>query len=170
MLLHITDSIKAMGPVWATWAFPIERFCGLLLLPAIKSHCFPYANLDQFVTEGAQLLQIKLTANLQEVLAFRPQKHAIQGQFMHDSCKYFKVHKFTAQGSHYVLEQIQHMFYYLHIARIAWMPLSSTKSVLRWQPNLTLLLQWCDHACRRLKLVCGVKSVVLMVILCMHPC
>ena len=98
-LLHITDSIKDTGTVWATWAFPIERFCGLLL-PAIKSHRFPYANLEQFVTKGTQLLQIKLTRDLQEVLALRPQKHAIQGQFTHDSCKYFKVHKFTAPRVH----------------------------------------------------------------------
>jgi hypothetical protein len=27
-LLHIADAIKAMGPVWATWAFPTERACG----------------------------------------------------------------------------------------------------------------------------------------------
>ena len=66
-LLHIADSIKAIGPVWATWAFPIEHFCGSLL-PAVKSRCFPYASLDRHVTEGAQLLQIKLAHNLCEVL------------------------------------------------------------------------------------------------------
>ncbi|KAL1684480.1 hypothetical protein GGG16DRAFT_68216, partial [Schizophyllum commune] len=27
-LLHIADSIEAMGPVWTYWAFPMERFCG----------------------------------------------------------------------------------------------------------------------------------------------
>ncbi|EJU00878.1 hypothetical protein DACRYDRAFT_53539 [Dacryopinax primogenitus] len=29
-LLHIADCIEWVGPIWSTWAFPIERFCGLL--------------------------------------------------------------------------------------------------------------------------------------------
>lgn len=89
-LLHIADSIKATGPVWTTWAFPIERFCGSLL-PAVKSRRFPYASLDRHVTEGAQLLQIKLARNLQEALDLRPQKHAIQGQLSHSSCECFAI-------------------------------------------------------------------------------
>jgi hypothetical protein len=93
-LLHITDSIKAVGPVWATWAFPIERFCGSLL-PAVKSRRFPYASLDRHVTEGAQLLQIKLARNLHEALDLRPQKRAIQGQFAHPSCKCFEISQFS---------------------------------------------------------------------------
>jgi hypothetical protein len=89
-LLHIADSIKAIGPVWTTWAFPIERFCGSLL-PAVKSRRFPYASLDRHVTEGAQLLQIKLARDLHEVLDLRPQKRAVQGQFLHPSCEYFAI-------------------------------------------------------------------------------
>jgi len=88
-LLHIADSIETAGPVWATWAFPIERFCGSLL-PTIKSRRFPYASLDRHVTEAAQLLQIKVTRGLQEALDLRPQKHAVQGQFSHPSCMVLK--------------------------------------------------------------------------------
>src|SRR5713226_5544773 len=29
-LLHIPDQIRWMGPCWTTWAFPIERQCGVL--------------------------------------------------------------------------------------------------------------------------------------------
>jgi hypothetical protein len=76
--------------MWATWAFPIKRFCGSLL-PAVKSRRFLYASLDRHVTEGAQLLQIKLARNLCEVLDLRPQKRAIQGQFTHPSCKCFVI-------------------------------------------------------------------------------
>ena len=87
-LLHIADSIKATGPVWTTWAFPIERFCRLLL-PAVKSRRFPYASLDRHVIEGAQLLQIKLAHNLQEALDLQPHKCAVQGQLSHSSCRCF---------------------------------------------------------------------------------
>ncbi|THH16136.1 hypothetical protein EW146_g4451 [Bondarzewia mesenterica] len=44
-LLHIADSIEACGPVWAYWAFPMERYCSLIR-PAIKSRKHPFASLD----------------------------------------------------------------------------------------------------------------------------
>ncbi|KAF8152539.1 hypothetical protein B0H34DRAFT_617335, partial [Crassisporium funariophilum] len=53
-LLHIGLGIKSADPVWAYWAFPMERFCGNLL-PAIKNHCSPYVNIDNFITDCAQL-------------------------------------------------------------------------------------------------------------------
>ncbi|EPS95241.1 hypothetical protein FOMPIDRAFT_20425, partial [Fomitopsis schrenkii] len=57
-LLHIADYIKAAGPVWASWAFPMERFCGRLQ-PAIRSRRFPYANMDRHVLAVARLDHIK---------------------------------------------------------------------------------------------------------------
>ncbi|KIK15584.1 hypothetical protein PISMIDRAFT_31021 [Pisolithus microcarpus 441] len=35
-LLHVADSIEATGPVWTSWSFPIEHFCGQLQ-PVIRS-------------------------------------------------------------------------------------------------------------------------------------
>jgi len=67
-LLHIADSIKAMGPVWCYWAFPMERYCGSLQ-PAIRSRRFPYASIDHYVVEDAQLTQIKIVYNCAEELA-----------------------------------------------------------------------------------------------------
>ncbi|KZP17762.1 hypothetical protein FIBSPDRAFT_746448, partial [Athelia psychrophila] len=58
-LLHITDGIDACGPVWAYWAFPMERFCGALQ-PAIKSRCYPFASLDRYVVTTAQLSQLQM--------------------------------------------------------------------------------------------------------------
>lgn len=43
-LLHVTDSIKNTGPCWATWQFPMERVCGMLL-PLAKSRLHPYKNI-----------------------------------------------------------------------------------------------------------------------------
>ena len=86
-LLHIADGIEANGPVWAYWAFPMERFCGLLL-PCIKSRRFPYANIDSYVTAVAQLSQIKNRYNLHEELALKPAPSAAaQGQFSTAECK-----------------------------------------------------------------------------------
>ncbi|KDQ53412.1 hypothetical protein JAAARDRAFT_137326 [Jaapia argillacea MUCL 33604] len=70
-LLHIADSIEASGPVWVSWAFPMERYCGYLQ-PAIKSRCFPYACIDQHVLNLARLAHIKLVYNLKQELSLKP--------------------------------------------------------------------------------------------------
>lgn len=43
-LLHVADSIRNTGPCWATWQFPMERICGMLL-PMAKSRLHPYKNI-----------------------------------------------------------------------------------------------------------------------------
>ncbi|RDB22210.1 hypothetical protein Hypma_010657 [Hypsizygus marmoreus] len=82
-LLHIADSIKAAGPVWCYWAFPMERYCGKLQ-PAIRSRRFPFAALDRYVLEEAQLTQIKVIYDLVEELSLRPPPSTFQG-FRHPS-------------------------------------------------------------------------------------
>lgn len=84
-LLHITDSIVAMGPVWCYWAFPMERYCGSLQ-PAIQSRRFPYASLDRYVTENAQLTQIGVIYNISEELTLRPPRDSIRGSYKEPSC------------------------------------------------------------------------------------
>ncbi|KAF9003707.1 hypothetical protein BDZ89DRAFT_901513, partial [Hymenopellis radicata] len=59
-ILHIADMIEIVGPMWAYWAFPTERYCGRLQ-PAIKSRHYPFASIDNYVTLSAQLSQIKVT-------------------------------------------------------------------------------------------------------------
>ncbi|EPS98274.1 hypothetical protein FOMPIDRAFT_1126871 [Fomitopsis schrenkii] len=67
-LLHISDYIKAAGPVWASWAFPMERFCGYLQ-PTIRSRRFPYANIDRHILAVARLDHIKKVYSAEESLA-----------------------------------------------------------------------------------------------------
>jgi hypothetical protein len=69
-LLHIADYIEAAGPVWCTWAFPMERFCGSLQ-PAIKSRRFPYASIDNYLVDSAHLMIIKLQYDLADELSLR---------------------------------------------------------------------------------------------------
>lgn len=66
-LLHIANNIEAMGPVWCYWAFPMERFCGLLLR-ANKSWRYPYSSINRQVLQLSQLLQIKLIYGLTKEL------------------------------------------------------------------------------------------------------
>jgi hypothetical protein len=85
-LLHIADYIKAVGPVWASWAFPMERFCGLLQ-PSIKSRRFPYASIDKYVINAARLSQCKIIYNIANELSLtHPCGAGVQGQFLTDKC------------------------------------------------------------------------------------
>jgi hypothetical protein len=67
-LLHLADTIVATGPVWTTWSFPTERYCGKLQR-AIHSHRYPFRNLDRFVLKDAALTHVTLKHNLHDQLA-----------------------------------------------------------------------------------------------------
>jgi hypothetical protein len=84
-LLHIADSIKVVGPVWCYWAFPMERYCGALQ-PAIRSRRFPYASLDRYVIEDAQLTQIKTVYNVTQELSLRPARGVVAGSYSTPLC------------------------------------------------------------------------------------
>lgn len=90
-LLHIADGIEDAGPVWTSWAFPTERFCGQLL-PAIRSRRHPFSNIDNYIVASAQLSQIKIRFGLEEELALKPkQTDLIRGSVSHPSCMSFEV-------------------------------------------------------------------------------
>lgn len=48
-----------MGPIWCYWAFPMERFCGMIS-PHIRSRRYPWRSIDRFILEKSQLTQIRL--------------------------------------------------------------------------------------------------------------
>ncbi|KAK0458724.1 uncharacterized protein EV420DRAFT_1620490 [Desarmillaria tabescens] len=77
-LLHIADSIKATGPVWCYWAFPMERYCGTIQ-PAIHSRRHPFASLARHVLEDAQLTQIKIYYDVVDELSLRPSQRTPAG-------------------------------------------------------------------------------------------
>ena len=87
-LLHIAPSIEATGPVWCYWAFPTERYCGVLQ-PAIRNRHFPFASLDRHVLENAQLTQIKTIYNMAEELSLKEPnaRGAPRGSFEDPACK-----------------------------------------------------------------------------------
>ncbi|KAL1709322.1 hypothetical protein EV121DRAFT_195203 [Schizophyllum commune] len=82
-LLHIADSIEAMGPVWTYWAFPMERFCGRLQ-SSLRSRRDPWSNLNERVVAVARLDQIKLKYGLDDELSLRRTHTAMpSGHFRH---------------------------------------------------------------------------------------
>jgi hypothetical protein len=86
-LLHIADSIEASGPMWAYWAFLMEHHCGSLV-PAVRSCHFPFPSIDLYVTEVAQLMQIKMNHCLHNALSLQAPKHDVSSTFATDACEY----------------------------------------------------------------------------------
>ncbi|KAF7329188.1 hypothetical protein MKEN_00179400 [Mycena kentingensis (nom. inval.)] len=70
VLLHIADGIEAAGPIWAYWAFPMERYCGRLQ-PYIKNRRFPFASLDGQVVAFAQLELIKVMYDCEDLIRLK---------------------------------------------------------------------------------------------------
>jgi hypothetical protein len=64
----------------------MERHCNTLL-PPIRSRRHPYASISTFVTATAQLNQIRLFYDLDEVLCLDPDKKETD-KFIHDLCTF----------------------------------------------------------------------------------
>lgn len=85
-LLHIADSIESQGPLWVYWSFVMERHCGTLLR-GVRSRKHPWASLDFFVLEEAQLQGVLSTYNLdQHFLRVGGPQHRIGGSFRCENC------------------------------------------------------------------------------------
>ncbi|KAI0084430.1 hypothetical protein BDY19DRAFT_987551 [Irpex rosettiformis] len=69
-LLHIADSIVLAGPVWTSWAFPMERYCAFIQ-PAFKSRRFPFASVNRFILDHARLSHIQVLYDAAAVLRLR---------------------------------------------------------------------------------------------------
>ncbi|KAF8680006.1 Transposase family tnp2 [Rhizoctonia solani] len=65
-LLHVPYYIRQTGPVWTSWAFVMERFCGSLL-PAIKNWLNPYPCINNYVQRRAQLQNISAMYNVRTI-------------------------------------------------------------------------------------------------------
>ncbi|KAG8749984.1 hypothetical protein FRC11_010871, partial [Ceratobasidium sp. 423] len=62
-LLHLPYYIRTSGPLWASWAFVMERFCGHII-PAVKNRTRPYEHLNAYVQRRAQMQAVSLKYNL----------------------------------------------------------------------------------------------------------
>ncbi|KAG8730383.1 hypothetical protein FRC10_002754 [Ceratobasidium sp. 414] len=62
-LVHLPYYIRRTGPLWASWVFVMERFCGSLL-PAVLNRVRPYEHLDNYVQRRAQMQIVSKVYNL----------------------------------------------------------------------------------------------------------
>src|ERR1700690_2046901 len=67
-LLHVADNIRFCGPVWTTWTFQMERYCGYLQL-GIRSKTHPWVNLAKRILHAAYLNQLGARYDLDEELS-----------------------------------------------------------------------------------------------------
>jgi hypothetical protein len=124
-LLHIGDSVAQIGPVWASWAFPMERYCGTLQR-ALRSRRFPYACLDRYIYQDAMLGHLKNKFGIHGALQLSANKsetgHHVPGcKHLHyhlkaldahtradDHCMFYPPHTKTFRPSLHLLAKISH--------------------------------------------------------------
>jgi hypothetical protein len=66
-LLHVATSIHNTGPAWATWQYPMERLCGMLL-PLVHSRQHPYTNLQNQITMWTRFSHLQYKAEINQKL------------------------------------------------------------------------------------------------------
>jgi len=72
-LLHITDSIRTIGPAWATWQYPMERLCGMLL-PLVRSQRRLYVNLQNQITLWTRFVHLKYQSRVNQRILGCPEE------------------------------------------------------------------------------------------------
>ena len=87
-LLHLCDNIRFCGPVWTTWTFWMERYCGYLQA-GLQSKTHPWENLNNHVLHKAYIEQIDIFFNLDNELnvSLASNRHLSQYEKVFDQCK-----------------------------------------------------------------------------------
>jgi hypothetical protein len=84
-LLHICDNIRFCAPVWVTWTFWMERYCGSLKA-AIRSRTHPWANLNNQILHKAYLEMVDMRYNLASVSSRSLNSVPRRGEVVYESC------------------------------------------------------------------------------------
>ncbi|CAB4398993.1 unnamed protein product [Rhizophagus irregularis] len=88
-LSHIATSIRNTGPAWATWQYPMERLCGMLL-PLVRSKQHPYTNLQNQITIWTQFSHLQYKSEIY---------HKIFGKGLEKSINYSENQVFTTDSA-----------------------------------------------------------------------
>jgi hypothetical protein len=67
-LLHIARDIQVCGPMWASWTFYLERFCGILQT-SLRSQVYPWSNLNNRIVCIAYLQTLAVQYNIDDELS-----------------------------------------------------------------------------------------------------
>jgi hypothetical protein len=93
-LLHIADYIEAVGPVWGSWGFPMERICQWVMR-GIHNRQHPWANIDKRLITCAHLNQVKLRFHLSEVLNLGLRRTLESRGIRINGCMYSNLHSLS---------------------------------------------------------------------------
>ena len=85
-LLHVIDGIRLCGPIWVTWTFYMERFCGILK-SALRSRKRPFANLNARIMRSSCISLLRLLYDVDEELGIKPFKELKEGERVYPECK-----------------------------------------------------------------------------------
>jgi hypothetical protein len=103
----------------------MERYCGSLV-PAIQSRRFPFPSIDRYVTEVAQLTQIKTYHRLHDTLSLQAPKLNVAGMFSSRAC----THRLGYRKERDLMPhlQIHPVYYFLLVTEEVSLPSLWTKS------------------------------------------
>ena len=90
-LLHITEGIRYCAPVWTTWSFFMERYCGALQR-SIRTRSQPWSNLNAMLLHSIELEQLSVHYDLGAELAFwnnREHDGPVGYEHVFPDCKYW---------------------------------------------------------------------------------
>src|ERR1700722_3485310 len=87
-VLHVPKDIRKCGPVWTTWTFSMERFCGFLQA-GLRSKTHPWSNLDKRVLHLAYISQLHMRYDLEEIgtLKLHGNETLSRNERIYDDCK-----------------------------------------------------------------------------------
>lgn len=86
MLLHIADYIQAIGPVWVSWQFAMERYCGDLS-SRVANLRYPYANMAQRILSKSTVYHLWNKYDLQELLGSSRHGGLKDSEYAFPGCK-----------------------------------------------------------------------------------
>lgn len=87
MLLHIADYIQAIGPVWVSWQFAMECYCGDLSSHVANLH-YPYANMAECILSKSTIYHLQNKYDLGELLGVYAHDGLKDSECMFPECKY----------------------------------------------------------------------------------
>ena len=67
-LLHIANDIRVCGPMWASWTFYLERYCGKLQ-EALHSRVYPWSNLNSWILRTSYLQTLAVRYDIEDELS-----------------------------------------------------------------------------------------------------
>ena len=99
-LLYLIDSIQTTGPCWATWQFPMERLCGMLL-PLVRSKLHPYQSLINSIILRERFNHLKFYSNFQnQIFPIKKEKETNKKNMIYFNEHYIEVLYFPRARHH----------------------------------------------------------------------